>query len=103
MNDWLHGDFGVAYSSRHVRLMVEFDARAADSVRSRRVHPSQKVAMAPDGRVRVSLTLPETPEVLDRARSWVLGFGAAARVVEPKELADEIAREHRRAAALCGP
>jgi predicted DNA-binding transcriptional regulator YafY len=97
VKDWLQGDFGIARAARQVRLIVEFEPRAADSVRARRVHPSQKLALASDGRVRVSLVLPETPEVLAQARAWVLGYGSAARVVEPREFLDEVARELRRA------
>ena len=97
LNDWIQGDFGIARAVRQMRLVVEFEARAADAVRFRRVHPTQKIAVAADGRVRVSLLLPEAPEVLARVREWVLGFGALARVVEPREFVDEIARELRRA------
>jgi predicted DNA-binding transcriptional regulator YafY len=100
--DWLQGDFGVARESRTVKILVEFEPRAADAVRSRRVHPSQKLAFAADGRVRASMSLPESPEVLERARSWLLGFGAAVRVLEPHEFAEEIGRELKRAAARYG-
>jgi len=96
--DWLQGDFGVARAPRSLRLLVEFDARAAETVRARRVHPSQKLAVAQDGRVRASLVVPDCIEVMDRVRAWLLGFGAGARVLEPRELADELARELRRAA-----
>ncbi len=96
--DWLQGDFGVAKAARSVKLLVEFDPRVADLVRARRVHPSQKVAVALDGRVRASLVVPEVPEVLARVRTWVLGFGGAARLLEPRELAEDLARELRLAA-----
>jgi predicted DNA-binding transcriptional regulator YafY len=46
--------------------------------------------------------LPEAPEVLAQVRTWVLGFGAGARVVEPRELADALADELRRAASRYG-
>jgi predicted DNA-binding transcriptional regulator YafY len=97
ITDWVHGDFGVARAPTTFKLLIEFDPRVADAVRTRRVHPSQKVAVSGDGRVRASLAVPSCPEVMDRVRSWLLGFGAAARVLEPRELADEIARELRRA------
>jgi predicted DNA-binding transcriptional regulator YafY len=97
--DWLHGDFGVGRAARSMKLLVEFEARAAEGVRARRVHPSQKVGVAPDGRVRMSWSLPECPEILERVRAWLLGFGAAVHVVEPPELAEDIAGELRRAAA----
>jgi predicted DNA-binding transcriptional regulator YafY len=98
LSEWLQGDFGVGSAARTVKLLVEFELRAAESVRARRVHPSQKLAVAADGRVRASLSLPESAEVLARARSWLLGFGAAVRVIEPRELAEDIALELRRAA-----
>jgi len=97
--DWLHGDFGVARAPRTVKLLVEFDQRAADAVRARRIHPSQKVAVAADGRVRVSMSVPESADVLSEVRRWLLGFGAEARVIEPRDLADSIAHELRRAAS----
>ncbi|MDP9033425.1 MAG: WYL domain-containing protein [Myxococcota bacterium] len=96
--DWLQGDFGVAKAAHSFKLLIEFDPRVAEVVRARRVHPSQKLAVAADGRVRASLVLPEAPEVLAQVRSWVLGFGAAARLLEPQELAEDLARELRRAA-----
>ncbi len=98
IGDWLQGDFGIARTARTMKLLLEFESRAADGVRNRRVHPSQKFGVAPDGRVRATMSLPESPEVLERVRSWLLGFGAAVRVLEPRELAEEIAAELRRAA-----
>lgn len=102
MSDWLQGDFGVARAPRTVKLLVEFEPRAADAVRSRRVHPSQRLAVAADGRVRASMSIPDAPEVLERVRSWLLGFGSAVRVLEPRELAAEVARELERAAIRYG-
>jgi predicted DNA-binding transcriptional regulator YafY len=102
IGDWLQGDFGVDRAARAIKLLVEFEPRVADAVRMRRVHPSQKVALAADGRVRASLSIPETPEMLAQVRSWIMGFGAAAHVLEPRGLADEIALELRRAADRYG-
>jgi predicted DNA-binding transcriptional regulator YafY len=94
---FVHGDLGVFVDppdgARPVRVLVEFDAGVADDLRRRRVHPTQKTATAPDGRLRVSFSVPR----IDEARAWVLGFGAAARVVEPPELAKSVADELRRA------
>jgi len=91
---WLHGAFGVARPGPRTRVVVEFDARVAHEVKQSRLHPSQKIATAPDGRVRLSVALSD----LDELRRWVLGFGDAARVIEPDELAKEIARTLRTAA-----
>jgi predicted DNA-binding transcriptional regulator YafY len=99
LGPWLHGEFGVARAGRTVKLLVEFDPRAADQVRARRVHPTQKVAVAADGRVRVSLSVPEAREVLAQVQRWLLGFGSAAHVLEPPEMAEAIARELERTLA----
>jgi predicted DNA-binding transcriptional regulator YafY len=99
VGEWLQGDFGVARAAQTMAVIVEFDARAAEAVRARRVHPTQRLLVSADGRVRATFLVPQTPEVLERVRSWVLGFGASAQVIEPRELADEIAAELGRAAA----
>jgi predicted DNA-binding transcriptional regulator YafY len=46
--------------------------------------------------------VPASTDVVARVRAWVLGFGSAAHVLEPKELADEVALELRRAASRYG-
>jgi predicted DNA-binding transcriptional regulator YafY len=102
LGEWLQGDFGVARGTTTLKLLVEFEPRVAEAVRARRVHPSQKLAVAADGRVRASLVVPESPELFERLRTWVLSFGAAARVLEPRQLADDVAAELRRAAARYG-
>jgi predicted DNA-binding transcriptional regulator YafY len=96
VTEYVHGALGVhppARAAKPARVVVEFDAQAADQARAARFHPTQKVATAPDGRARVSFLAAD----LDAARAWVLGFGAAARVVEPPELARAVAEELRRA------
>jgi predicted DNA-binding transcriptional regulator YafY len=95
LHQWIHGAFGVAAPGSRVRVLVEFDARVAAEVRSAKLHPSQKIALAPDGRLRLSMSLPPTPEL----RRWLLGFGDSARVLEPAELAAAIAQTLQSAAA----
>lgn len=99
-NDFVHGDLGLSAArvGTGVRVLIEFDPRAAEEVRTRRYHPTQKIATAPDGRVRLSMTVPS----LDEVRAWVLGFGGAARVIEPEELAHDVVRELRRALSRYG-
>lgn len=98
--DFVHGELGVREQrvGDGVRVLVEFEPGAAEEVRARRWHPTQKIATAPDGRVRLSMTAP----TLDDARAWVLGFGGAAHVIEPPELAAQVHKELKRALARYG-
>ena len=68
------------------RVVLEFGADAAPYVREREWHRSQVVTEAPAGGIVLTLDV-----CVDHAlRSWVLGFGASARVVAPITLAQEI-------------
>lgn len=80
------GAFGPKVPGPKARVTVEFDARVADEIKNRRFHPTQKLAQAADGRVRLTLSTPNLAAV----RTWVLGFGPMARVVEPASLVSEI-------------
>jgi predicted DNA-binding transcriptional regulator YafY len=92
-DDFVHGAFGVAPPGLRSRVTIEFDPRVAEGVRAERVHPTQRIAAAPDGRVRLTMTLPLT----DGLVAWILGFGPSARVIEPRELRDRIAERLRAA------
>lgn len=97
LEDFIHGQFGVARPGGKTRVLVEFEARVADEVRAHKVHPSQKIATAPDGRVRLSLTIADG--ALPEVRRWIFGFADAARIIEPPELVDAVGRMLSRAAA----
>jgi predicted DNA-binding transcriptional regulator YafY len=96
--EFMQGDFGIAPASKRTRVLVEFDAAAAVDLRQRKVHPSQRIAVAPDGRVRLSMSVGDLGEV---AR-WVLGYGSAAVVIEPPELVSEVRLALERALAKYG-
>lgn len=67
-------------------VVIEFAPDAAGYVREREWHPSQRLDEGPDGGAVLTLRVCN-----DRAlRSWILGFGASARVIEPVTLAQEI-------------
>ena len=71
------------------RIEIVFEPRIARYVKERMWHASQEVEEQPDGTVRVTLSVSN-----DRAlRSWILGFGALARVVAPPALAAQIVAE----------
>jgi predicted DNA-binding transcriptional regulator YafY len=97
LESFLHGELGVTAPgpAAAAHVLVEFDARAAERVRARKIHPTQRVATAPDGRVRLSFFAPD----LERVKSWILGFGDSARVLEPPALVEEVRAQLERAAA----
>jgi predicted DNA-binding transcriptional regulator YafY len=78
------------------QIEIEFEAAAAEYVRAYKWHQSQVTSDLPDGRVALTLNV-----CLDRSlRSWILGFGALARVVSPPALARDIAGQLDAARAL---
>ncbi len=92
--NFVQGELGIARPAR-TTFMVEFDARVAEDVRSRRFHPQQRIAVSPDGRVRVVLPLADRSAAI----AFVLSWGDAARVVEPAELASDVKSMLERAAS----
>lgn len=86
--NYLRKSFGI-FSGDEVReIVVVFDAFAAQLIRERRWHTSQKIRELPDGGLELSLQLGSLPEV----ERWILSWGEHARVVAPHELVDSITR-----------
>jgi predicted DNA-binding transcriptional regulator YafY len=74
---------------------VDFGPAVADYVRAREWHRSQAIHDRPGGGIRLTLDV-----CRDHAlRSWILSFGALARVVSPPDLASEIGAQLRAATA----
>jgi predicted DNA-binding transcriptional regulator YafY len=92
--DVFGGSMGVFWAPAEA-IELEFEARVAPFIRGRMWHESQHIDDLPDGRVRVRLDVSNDWAL----RSWVLGFGAAVRVVKPAALADAIREEHQQALA----
>ena len=90
---YVHGEFGLGKPTK-TRALVEFDARVADEIRAKKLHRDQRVAMSPDGRLRLSVPLVNVEAFI----GWVLSFGDTATVVEPPELARQVASILERAA-----
>lgn len=90
-----HSWGGVVFGESHYDVAVEFSASVANRIRESYWHPSQQLAELPGGRVRLEVALPSLLEITP----WVLSWGAAATVIEPAELRDNIATALREAAA----
>jgi predicted DNA-binding transcriptional regulator YafY len=93
IDDYFQGAFGVYKSSERHKVVIEFDAQAAEYVRMRKVHPSQKLASIANGGVRLSMTVGN----LNPVTSWVLEWGERARVLEPVELVMRVKTELKNA------
>ena len=70
------------------RVMIRFSAAAAERVREREWHESQKLRELKDGELELEMRL----GALEEAEQWILGWGAAAEVVGPPELRANIQR-----------
>jgi predicted DNA-binding transcriptional regulator YafY len=84
---------GVMGGEGNHRVVIRFDPGAAERVREREWHESQEMVELPGGRLELRLKLGSLTEI----EHWILGWGAAAEVIAPKELRERI---HRTAAAL---
>jgi proteasome accessory factor B len=88
----LRGSFGVHSGKGEYDVVIRFAARAADYIREKRWHDSQKLQDRPDGGLDLHLKLTSLQEV----ERWVLGWGGDAAVVSPRELAESVQAAARR-------
>lgn len=91
IEDYFQGEFGVWRSKEKRKVVIDFDARAAEYVKTRKVHQSQKLANLVNGGVRLTMTIGD----LNQVTSWVLEWGPRARVLEPAELVERVKAELR--------
>jgi proteasome accessory factor B len=83
----LRDSFGVRSTDGNFAVELRFEERVADYIREKRWHPSQQLKELPDGGVELSLQLGSLVEI----QRWVLGWGGAAKVIAPPELAQRVA------------
>ena len=88
----LRGSFGVRSGQGQFDVVIRFNQRAADYVREKKWHGSQRLRDLRDGGVEQSMTLSSLLEV----ERWVLSWGGDAVVVRPTELADSVRQAARR-------
>lgn len=78
-----------------VEVVLRFSPSVATRVQEARWHPSQSVSVEPDGSLLWRATVAGTIEV----RLWVLSWGDAVEVIEPRALRDDVIATERRALA----
>lgn len=89
VDDYFQGEFGIWKDETKHKVVIDFDAHAAEYIKTRRVHASQKLSPLQGGGVRLSMTVGN----LNPVTSWVLEWGQRARVVEPPELVSRVQNE----------
>jgi predicted DNA-binding transcriptional regulator YafY len=81
------------HQGRPESVEIEFSERITPYIRERLWHPSQRIADASGGAIRVTLDV-STDWAL---RTWILGFGPLARVIAPPSLVAQILDDIERA------
>jgi len=92
---YFSGTFGVYETSERFHVAIEFAGIAAQVVRERQWHASQRLKDLPGGRLLFQAEVSH----LDDVWPWVLSWGSLAHAVAPKELVHIIADEAGRTAA----
>lgn len=95
IDDYFQGQFGIFRGGEPRRVVIDFDPRVADFVRTRKVHPSQELTALPGGGVRLTMAIGDLTEVA----TWILGFGETAQVIDPPDLVERIKAELKGALA----
>ncbi len=86
---FFQGSMSVFNGTEPEEIVIEFDESASPYVKERRWHSSQRITNLKDKRIRLTLELGSTPELV----AWILSFGPSAQVVKPKSLAIEVAKK----------
>jgi predicted DNA-binding transcriptional regulator YafY len=81
--------FGVIADPDTQKVRVRFEPAWASFVAERTWHPSQRLEPRSDGGLELQMEVAGLAEV----KSWVLSFGAGARVLEPERLRREVEQE----------
>jgi len=88
----LRDSFGVHSGEGDYEVVIRFNARAADYVREKKWHESQKLRELKNGGVELRLKLSSLVEI----ERWILSWGGDARILKPRELAEAVQNSARR-------
>jgi len=82
----LRDSFGVHSGEGKYEVVLRFNARAADYIREKKWHESQRLRELKGGRVELKLKLSSLVEI----ERWILSWGGDAKVLKPRELGDSV-------------
>jgi proteasome accessory factor B len=91
IDKYLGDAFRICRGDKPRNVKVRFRAKVAPWIREKLWHPKQKLKEEKGG--GVVLEFPASH--LDEVFGWVMSWGAAAKVIEPKELRDRVREEAR--------
>lgn len=89
VDEYFQGEFGIWKGTGQHKVVIDFDAAAAEYIRMRKVHGTQKLQGIASGGVRLTMVVGNLNPVV----SWVLEWGRRARVVSPPELVERVREE----------
>ncbi len=72
-----------------INVELEFDKPTAGWVKDRVWHPSQQLTRLPGGKLRMTLTVADSRELV----GWVLSFGSGVRVLRPESVRAAVKQE----------
>jgi predicted DNA-binding transcriptional regulator YafY len=78
-----------------IDVVLEFDQATAVWAKDRVWHVSQELERCPGGRLRMTLQIAYTRELV----GWILSFGSGVTVIEPAKLHQDVMEEARKIAA----
>jgi predicted DNA-binding transcriptional regulator YafY len=93
------GDALVVMRGPPIAVELLLDRATAAWARDRVWHPSQRLTALRDGRLRMTLRVADTRELL----GWILSFGRGVQVLSPPALRDRVREEARHVAAAASP
>jgi len=82
----LHDSFGVHSGEGEYDVVIRFNTRAADYIREKKWHESQRLRELKGGGVELRMKLSSLMEI----ERWILSWGGDAKVLKPRELAEAV-------------
>lgn len=90
------GEFGPNRDAETITVVIELRPSLAKQMRGVKLHPSQEVMPIAGGCSRFKVSVEDPLSLLTR----ILGWGSAARVLEPSQLRERVQQEHAAALSL---
>ncbi len=87
----LRDSFGVHSGKGQYKVVIRFNARAADYIREKKWHESQQLRELKGGGVELGFKLSSLVEI----ERWILSWGGDAKAISPKELVEAVRRSAR--------